>query len=212
VSLSGLFELEGFGAEGQRVEGYYNAFFTDYLFLLVCAFLGVSAISRENTLIWRDTVSSRLLILRNVPVSAGSLVGSRVICMLLALVTNALTLFLPAFLFSDLGELGSTSYLWFAGLWIGYGLLTSGLWLLFELGAESRVYALISFGFAATLTVVLVLLEWALDLSLVRRTAELAQENYGALAAILSILVGGAAFALLSRLTVWHLEKRDHSA
>ena len=211
VSLSGVFELEGFGAGGQRVEDHYNAFFADYLFLLVGAFLGVNAISRDYTLIWRDAFSSRLLFLRNLPIPAGSLVGSRALCMLFALLLNALAFFLPAFFLTNLGELGTTTYLPFAGIWIGYSLLCSGLCLLFELSVSGRVYALISFGFAATLMVVLALLEWTLHLSLVGRTAELTQ-SYGALPAVFSILAGVAALALLSRATTRRLETRDFSA
>lgn len=211
VSLSGVFELEGFGAGGQRVEDHYNAFFSDYLFVVVCAFLGVNVISRDYTLIWQDTFSSRLLFLRNLPISAGSLVWSRVICMLFALPLNAPAFFLPAYFLTDLGELGTASYLPFAGIWIGYGLLGSGICLLFELSVSGRVYALISFTFAASLMVILALLEWTLELSLVGRTAELAQ-GYGMLPAILSILAGGAAFALLARVTVRRLERRDLSA
>ena len=210
-SLSGIFEFEGFGAGGQRMEDFYNAFFADYLFLVICAFLCVNAISRDYTLIWRDTSSSRLLFLRSLPIPAGSLVGSRVIAMLFALVLGAPAFFLPAFFLTDLGELGA-SYLWFACVWIGYCLLASGLWLLCELTVSGGVYTLIYFGFAASLMTVLALLEWTIDLSLVGRTAQLAQSSYGSLVAIFSLLAGGAAFALLSRVTTRRLQKRDFSA
>jgi hypothetical protein len=210
-SVSGVFEFEGFGPGGRRMEAIYNAFFADYLFLLVCAFLGVNAISRDYTLIWQDTFSSRLLFLRRLPISAGSLVGSRALCMLFALVPGAPAFFLPAFFLTDLGEIG-TPYLWFAGVWIGYSLFASGLCLHLQLTVKGRCYALIFFGFAASLMVVLALLEWTLDLSLVGRTAELTQSVYGALPAVLSILTGGAVFALLSRITVRRIEKRDLSA
>ena len=208
-SLSGVFEFDGFGAEGRRVEGFYNAFFADYLFLVICAFLGVNAISRDYTLAWRDPFSSRLLFLRSLPIPAESLVASRALSMLFALLLNAPAFFLPAFFLTELGELG-TSYLWFAGVWIGYGLLGSGLCLLCELTVSGRVYTLIYFGLAASLMVVLALLEWTLDLRLVGRTAELAQ-SYGALPAVFSVLAGAAAFALLSRITVRRLGKRDLS-
>lgn len=210
-SASGVFEFEGVGAGGQRVEDFYNAFFSDYFFLVMCAFLGVSAISGDRTLSWRDAFSSRLLFLRRLPIPAESLVGSRVICMLFALLLNAPAFFLPAFFLSDLGELG-TSYLYFACIWIGYGLLASGLCVLCELTVSGRVYTLISFGLAASLAVVLALLEWALNLSLVERTAQLAQSSYGALAAVFSVLAGAVAFALLFRATVHRLQKCDLSA
>ncbi len=210
-SLSGVFELEGFGAEGRRVEGHYNAFFSDYLFLVVGAFLGVNAISRDYTLAWQDTFSSRLIFLKELPISTGSLVASRVISMLFALVLGAPAFFVPAFFLSDLGELGTKTYLYFAGVWIGYSLLGSGLCLLLELTVNGKVYTLISFGFTASLMVVLALLEWTVNLSLLGRTVQLAQ-SYGSLPAIFSILAGGAAFALLSRIAVHRIEKRDLSA
>jgi hypothetical protein len=210
-SVTGVFEFDGFGAGGRRMEDFYNAFFSDYLFLVICAFLGVNAISRDYTLAWREPFSSRLLFLRSLPIPAGSLVGSRALSMLFALVLGASAFFLPAFFFSDFGELG-TSYLYFAAVWIGYGLLASGLCLLFELTVSGRVYTLIYFALAASLMVVLALLEWTVNLGLVGRTAELAQSSHGPLPAIFSILAGGAAFALLSRLTVRRLRKRDLSA
>jgi hypothetical protein len=211
-ALSGVFEGEGSGAVGLRVEDRYNDFISDYLFLVVGAFLGVRAISRDYTLAsWQDTYLSRLFFLRELPIPTGNLVASRVICMLFALVLYALAFFLPAFFLSEIGELGTRTYLYFCGVWIGYGLLGSGLCLLLELTVNGKVYILISIGFTASLIVVLALLEWTVDLSLVGRTAQLVQ-SYGALPAVISILAGGAAFALLSRLTARRVEKRDLSA
>ena len=212
VSLSGVFEaVEGSGAVGMRMEDYYNAFISDYLFLVVGAFLAVNAISRDYTLAsWQDTYSSRLLFLRELPISPGSLVTSRMISMLFALVLYAPAFFLPAYFLSDLGELGTKTYLWFCGVWIGYGLLGLGLCLLLELSSSGKIYTLFSFGFTTSLMVVLALLEWTVDLSLVGRTVQLAQ-SAGALPAIISIVAGGAALALLSRLTARRIEKRDLS-
>jgi hypothetical protein len=208
-SLSGVFELEGFGAEGRRMEYFYNAFFADYLFLTICAFLGVRAISGDYTSFWRDSFSSRLILLRSLPISAQSLVASRALCMLFAFVLNVPAFFGPAFLLSDLGELGA-SYLSFVCVWIGYCLLASGLWLLCELTVSHKVYTQIYFGLATALMAVLALLEWTLDLSLVGRMAELAQ-SYGAVLAVFSVLAGAAAFALMSRVTILRLETRDIS-
>jgi hypothetical protein len=117
---------------------------------------------------------------------------------------------LPAFLLSELGELGA-SYVWFAGIRIGYGLLASGLYLLLELTESSRTYnTLISNGFALSLVVVLALLEWTVDLGLVGRTVELVHD-YGPLPAILSVLAGAAAFAILAWATANRLKKGDLS-
>jgi hypothetical protein len=208
-ALSGVFEFEDSGAVGLRVEEHYNDFICDYLFLVVGAFLGINAISRDYMLAsWQDTYVSRLNLVRRLPISAGSLVASRVVSMLFALVLYASAFFLPAYFLSEIGEIGTSTYLYFCGVWIGYSLLGSGLCLLLELTVNGRVYVLTSFSFTAFLMVVLALLEWTVDLSLVGRTAQLAQ-SYGALPAIISIVAGGAALALLSRLTVRRIAMRN---
>jgi hypothetical protein len=214
LSLSvGSPESEGFVLREHETEHFYSVFFADYLFLLVCAVLGANTIPRYYTQNWRGTFSSRLAFLRGLPIPAVALVGSRMISMLLALFLGALAFFLPIFFLSGLGEkLGIEAYVFFCAVWIGYGLLGSGLCLLLEFSVSGKAYALISYGFAVPLMVVLALLEWTMDLSLVGRTAQLAQGSYGALPAIFSILAGGAAFALLVRATIRRLQKRDLSA
>jgi hypothetical protein len=209
-SVSGVFELRGFGDVGQRMEEFYNAFFSDCLFLIICAFLAVKVGPGDFALVRRDALYARLHFFRMLPIPAGSVVGSRGLGMLFALILGAPAFFLPAFLLSDLGELGA-SYLWFAGVWVGYCLLASGLYLLLELTESGRSCALISHGFALSLVLALALLEWTLDLGLVGRTVELVHD-YGPLPAILSILAGGAAFAILAWATAKRLEKRDLSA
>ena len=199
--LSGVFELEGFGLGGSRMEDLYNDFFADASFLVVCAFLAV------NVLVHRDGFSSRLLFSRELPISAAGVVAGRAISMLFALLVNALAFFLPVFLLSGLGDLGA-SYLWFAGVWVGYGLLASGLWLLMELSADGGTRVPIFVASAISLVVVLALLEWTVNLGLVGRTVGLVR-GYGALPAVFSVLVGAAAFALLARLTARRILERD---
>jgi hypothetical protein len=206
-SVSGVFELRGFGEVGQRMEGFYNAFFSDCLFLVVCAFLAVNVVPGGYALVRRDAFYARLRFFRKLAVPAGSVVGSRGLCKLFALILNAVAFFLPAFLLSDLGELGA-SYVWFAGIWIGYGLLVSGLYLLLELTESGRTSTLISNGFILLLVLALALLEWTVELGLVGRTVELAHD-YGPLPAILSILAGGTAFAILAWATAKRLKKWD---
>ena len=131
-SLSGVFELRGFGDVGQRTEEFYNAFFSDCLFLVICAFLAVNVVPGGYARVRRGAFYAKLRFFRKLPVPAGSVVGSRALGMLFALILNAPAFYLPAFLISDLGELGA-SYLWFAGIWIGYCLLASGFYLHLEL-------------------------------------------------------------------------------
>jgi hypothetical protein len=211
VSLSvGVSGFEAMVLQGPSTEEFYGAFFTDYLFLLVCAVLGANMLLRYYTQNWRDTFASRLAVLRNLPISAGALVGSRVLGMLFALVLNTLAFFVPVFFLSGLGEeLGIKSYLFFCGVWVGYGLLGSGIWLLFEFSVGDRGYALISYCFALPLMIVVALLESTEYAGLVGSMAQMTQGGHGALLAGFSILTGGAAFLLLSSATTHRLQKRD---
>jgi len=108
---------------------------------------------------------------------------------------------------TDLGEL-SISYLFFCGVWIGYGLLAAGLLLLLELTVEGKARVLISVGGAAAVLLVLAILEWTVEIRLAERTVELAQAH-GALPAALSILAGSASFAFLAWVTAGRLDKKD---
>jgi hypothetical protein len=128
--------------------------------------------------------------------------------MLCTLVVGSLAFFLPVYFFSDLGEeLGTGTYLSFCGVWVGYGLLGAGLWLLMEFGVSDRAYAFISYTFALTLMVVVIVLDWRADFGLVERTTQLVQSGYGVLSSILSIVAGGAAFVLLTWATVRRVQK-----
>lgn len=211
VSLSlGVSEFEAMVLRGRNTEELYGAFFADYLFLLVCAVLGANILLGYYTRNWRGTLSSRLVFLRSLPISAGILVGSRMISMLFALVVGAFAFFVPVYFLSDLGtELGIRAYLLFCAVWIGYGLLGSGISLFFEFGVSGRTYVLISYCFAVPLIIVVVLLESTEYMGLVGRMARMAQSGHGALLAGLSILMGGAAFLLLSSATVRRLQRRD---
>ena len=209
VSLSvGVSELEHFALRHQSTEDFYRTFLADFLFLLVCAVLGANTILRYYTQSWCDTSSSRLAFLGRLPISAGALVGSRVLCMLLTFVLGSLAFFLPVYFYSDLGvELGVGTYLSFCGVWVGYGLLGTGLWLLLEFGVSDRANAAIFYGFALTLMVVALVLDWRAEVGIVQRTTQLAQSGYGALVSVFSVLAGGAAFVLLTRAAVRRIRK-----
>ena len=199
--LSGIFEFEGFGPGGGRIEELFNDFLADTFFLGVCAFLAVNALVR------RDAYSLRLLFLRELPVSATSVVAGRAISMLLALFINALAFFLPAYFLTDFGGLG-TSYVWFAGVWIGYGLFASGFYLLLGFTTNGEAYAPISVGAVLALVVFVAFLELTTDLGLVGRTVELVRA-YGVLPAVFSVLAGAVSFALLARATVLRIQRRE---
>lgn len=211
VSLSlGVSGFEDFVLPHHGTEEYYRAFFADYLFLLVCALLGANTLLGYYTRNWRGTRSLPLALLRNLPISARALVGSRALGILFALVVGAVAFFVPVYFLSDLGaELGVRAYLLFCAVWVGYGLLGSGISLYFEFTASGRAFALISYAFALPLIVVVALLESTEYIGLVGRVAQLIQSGHGTLLAGLSILAGGAAFLFLSSATAHRLQRRD---
>jgi hypothetical protein len=211
VSLSlGVSEFEAMVLRGHGTEEFYGAFFVDYLFLLVCAVIGTNALLGYYTRNWLGTSSSRLVLLGKLPLSAGILVGSRMVSMLLALVVGAFAFFVPVFFVSGLAEdLGVKAYLVFCAVWVGYGLLGSGLSLFFEFGVSGRSYVLLSYLFALFLMILVVLLETTEYAGLVGRVARMAQGGRGTLLAGLSILAGFAALLLLSGATVRRLRTRD---
>jgi hypothetical protein len=47
-SVPGVFEFDGPGTAGERMEGFYNAFFSDCLFVVACAFLAATIVSGES--------------------------------------------------------------------------------------------------------------------------------------------------------------------
>jgi hypothetical protein len=80
-SLSGVLELRGFGEMGQRMEEFYNAFFSDCLFLVICAFLAVNVVPGGYALVRRDAFfHARLHFFRKLSIPAGSVVGSHGLC------------------------------------------------------------------------------------------------------------------------------------
>jgi len=212
--LFGVFASPSFfenGAQVRSVEGLFEAFITDYLFLIMSLILAVNALSLEYLRVWHDDVfSHRLVFLKSLPISAGTLVASRAMSMLFALPLNFPAFFLPIYFISDLGELGF-SFVWFCCIWLGWAILYAGVTLLCELGLSGRAYVWLSLAIIAGVITLLLLLEWTLSLNLVARTAALAQA-YGPLPALVSLIVGAVGFVLLARLTVRRIEHRELSS
>ncbi|CAN5534233.1 MAG: hypothetical protein ACR2N0_08630 [Rubrobacteraceae bacterium] len=210
-SVDGIFVMEGFGESGRGAEGFFNAFFADYMFLILGALLAVNSISMDYMRVWldNDVFSHRLAFLRSLPASPGTLVASRAMSMLFAVPFTVPAFFIPIYFISDLGELG-LSYVWFAGTWLGWSLILAGISLLGELAMSGKVYVWFTFVLVFGLIAALVLLEWIVEINLVGRAASLALEH-GSIPAVVSLVIGGAAFALLARETKNRVERRELS-
>lgn len=220
--LSGLYMLFfGFiatsllwGLRAQEINGARNLpqaiFFADFLFVLVGCILVVNALSLDYLrVLTADVFSNRTVFLRSLPLSTDTLVASRVISMLCVIPFTVPAFFLPVFLFTDLGELG-LSYVWFCGVWLGWGLLCAGVALFCELGVSGRAYCWISVGMIAALFVGVLVVEAVFGISLVRGSAALAS-GYGPLPALVSLTIGVSGLWLLARLTVKRVNGREVS-
>lgn len=209
-SVDGIFVMEGFGESGRRIEGFFNAFFSGYMFLIMGAILAVNSLSGDYMRVWSDDAfSHRLAFLRSLPASTESLVAGRAMSMLFAVPFTVPAFFVPIYFISDFGEMGF-SYVWFVGIWLGWSLLFAGITLFGELAVSGKVYVWFSIAFVFGLIALLAFLEWAIEIDPVGRSASLALE-YGPIPAIISVLVGGAAFALLARETKKRVERRELS-
>lgn len=210
-TVEGTFTPQGFGDAGPELEEWYNAFFTSVIFLTLGTLLAVNWMSRDYFRVFsRDAFSERLVFMRGLPVSAGTLVGSRMVSMCFALLFTVPAFFAPVYLISDLGQLG-WGFLWFVLTWIGYSLLGAGLYLLAEFGLSGRTYVWTSFVFPGLLIAAIAFLEWAVDLRAVDRISALSQ-SHGPAAALLALTLGAAGFALMARYATRLIGSRDLSA
>lgn len=200
--VSGVFTIDGQSNAGQAI------FFADYIFVIAGCILVVNAISLDYLRIFSDDVfSHRTAFLRSLPLSTGTLVASRVMSMLFAIPFTVPAFFVVIFLFTDLRDLGF-SYVWFCGIWLGWGLFYAGVTLLCELGLRGKVYCWLSLVLIALLAAIVLLIEGVFGAGLVPGSAELAV-RHGPLAAIASLAVGGTGFVLLAKVTRTRLQRRD---
>lgn len=210
-SMDGVLSVEGVGEGGRAFRDWYNAFFPDFLYLVLGTLLACNWMAGEYFRVFeRDVFSERLVFMRSLPVSPGTLVGSRMISLCFALPFTVSAFFLPVFLISDLSDLG-WGFLWFVLVWVGYSLLGAGLWLLAEFGVRGKTYVWVFLAGTGLTLAAVVFLEWAVELRAVDRIAGLAQSD-GPLAAFVALIVGAAGFALMARAATRRVERRDLSA
>ena len=195
----------------------YASASVDIFFVFGVSALATNALSKDYLYSWGDTFSKRLRFLRGLPVSAEELVVSRVLTILVALFLNSVAFLVTIYLLSAsvgdrlIAQLGFGEYLSFAGIWAGYAVFCSGAWMYGEFGLNGRTYNNIVFGVMGVAFVFLIFLEWLFKLRIVERSIYLAG-TYGPLPAILTLLLGGVAFALWSRAAVRKIKRRDLTA
>lgn len=206
--VDGFLILEGFGEGDRPFQDFFYAFYADLFFLIYGGFLTFNWMSREYLRVFSgDTFSARLAFVRSLPISVETMVLGRLISMCLALLLNAPAFFLTVYFVSNLSDLG-WSFLWFVAVWIGYSLLGTGFYLLAEFTISGKTYTWLSFTWVLLLVVGLIFLELTVELRAVSRIAGLV-ESYGPLPALASVLLGAAALAILTKITIRRVERRD---
>lgn len=216
--LNGVFELEGFGAWGERVERGYNNALLDLWFLAMCPALMINLFFNQDysARFTKDNMSRRISFLRGLPISARELVLERVLLMLLSLAITAPIFFLIPYLLSDVFSLSlaeTTSwihYLWFVLIWIGYTLFAGGFylygWLGFSKKGDVRFTAFLVLFWLSLVGA----MNWGLGIGIVSATIGLI-ESFGSSPALLASLVGILCFVFWAWMTTQQLKKRDLS-
>lgn len=206
--VDGFLVVEGFGEGGRTYANRFEAFVADYLFLGIVAFLAVNWMSREYFRVFsEDAFSERLVFMRGLPISAATLVLGRMVSMGFSFLFNTPAFFVPVYLISNLDGLG-WAFLWFVAIWVGYSLAGIGISLLAEFTISGRVYVWATCIGVVLLMFGLIFLELTVDLRAVSRIAGLV-ESYGPLPALISVLLGAAALAILTKITIRRVERRD---
>lgn len=160
--------------------------------------------------LWQDPFAERLRFLRALPVPARDLVLGRMLTMVLGLLVLAPVFFLPPYVFAiyDGTPPAPMAYASYALIWAGYALFSGGIVLYLEFGFRGKTANWLFYMWGLVIVIVFALLRFGLDVRVAAGTAELVRA-YGPLPAVLSLLAGAAAFALLGLATVKRLERRE---
>lgn len=212
--LSGVFVVEGLGAEGERMEAMFNGALLDFWFLAIVPAFCINLLfnpdysSRFTT----DSMSRRMSFLRSIPVPIPVIVTGRMLTMLATLLVSAPPFFM-AFYLSGRGSEGmpaGTAFAAFALIWIGYALLAGGFYMYVWLGVAGRTDLAITLSVAAAYLLTSLSVNLFSDAGLVERTVMLARE-YGSISGIAALTSGGVAFVAWGCVTARRLGNRDLS-
>lgn len=208
--IGGFLFLPEFAAEvGNELAGFLR----DFLFLTLMPVLGVNFLFNKDYYyrLKEDNLSKRLTFLRELPISALTIVAGRVVIVLISLAFATPSFFASFYFLSRSSgiELGIGGYLIFVTTWIGYALLMGGFLLFVWLGLswKTELKVLIVLPVYNTLLAVLSNLVLFKD-GVVAESLKLAGTR-GSLFAILILLVGASAFAAWARAAARRLEKRE---
>lgn len=183
---------------------------SDSFLLFTCTCLAYNWADGRYFRLWQDPFAERLRFLRSLPVPARDLVLGRMLTMVIGLLVLTPVFFLPPYLLVilDGAPPAPAAYASYALVWAGYGLFSGGVMLWLELGFRGKTANWLLYTWGLAIFIVFALLRFGLDVRVAAGTAELVRAH-GPLPAVLSLLAGAAAFALLGLATLKRLERRE---
>lgn len=190
-----------------------GVFILDFWFLLMVTILNVNFLFNRDYYYRpsEDNYTKRLSFLIRLPITPRVVIAGRAMYMTLALAFNAPSFFLLPYLVSgDLrSEIGSLDYVWFVFIWIGYAMFMMGFLLFMWNGLNFETEQLLLFlFFPGGCLVVATISNLALDGGLTMTLIQ-AAETQGPLAAVASVVVGGSALILWTKLAESRLGRRE---
>ncbi|RCX16161.1 ABC-2 family transporter [Fontibacillus phaseoli] len=183
----------------------------DFLMLILTPFLGFYFSRRSFSYIKEDSYTQMLLYYRTLPISDKTIMVSRLIQLVSALLFNGLILFsviYSIFLVFDI-EITLVQYLAFALTWIGYSLAMNGLFIHLEFTRKGRTYLWLTILLMIFMGGGAFVFTW-FDGSLLNLTLDFSK-RYGLLSPLMwGVLAGGViVLGVSSSITRRTMHKRD---
>ncbi|WP_138495039.1 hypothetical protein [Paenibacillus pinistramenti] len=183
----------------------------DFMFLVMTPLSGIWFCRSSLRYLKEDSYTQKLFYFKILPIPLGSVVLSRIIQGLCALLINGVILYTLIYIFTDglNGAVGLAVYLPFILTWAGYGLIINAYYIYFEFLSSGKVYLWMSFvhmGGCAVITAVVALYHGNVLLYTIE-----ASERFGFLSPLMwgSLLLGGLVLVLTGRLVTRKIAARD---
>lgn len=206
VMISFLFR-SGEKAEAERILTPV----ADFMALMLIPMIGFYFSRRSFSYIKEDSYTQMLLYYRTLPIPSRTIMRSRLIQLVTAMVFNGAIFFtaLYTMLYFMGEEIAGAQYISFALTWMGYALAMNGPFIFLELLTKGRTYLWMTFAFMFVVGILAFVISWfngsLLDFTLNQ------SGRFGLLSPVMwGCLAGGALLVFLfSRITLRRLGRRD---
>ncbi|WP_435923830.1 hypothetical protein [Paenibacillus sp. DYY-L-2] len=183
----------------------------DYLILMTVPMIGFYFSRRSFSYIKEDSYTKMLLYYKTLPIPAATIMKSRIIQLVTAMLFNGFIYFATIYLvFMGMGDkLSFDNFLALAITWIGYATALNGPFIYFELSRTGRVYLWLTFAIMLAVCVLAFIVAY-LGGNILNFTME-SSKRYGLLSPVMWGVLAGGIFmlALFCKLTLRKLGMRD---